>query len=124
MRNMSFALTTKQILNQTKTVTRRDGWRFLKPGDLIQAVEKGMGLKKGEKVKKLAVLKVVSVRQEPLNEIHKVSNYWREELDKEGFPHFEYPYQFTDMFIKSHKGVRDTTPITRIEFEYVDKGEA
>ena len=49
-RNMSFALTTKQIEDETKDVTRRNGWWFLKPGDQIWAVEKCMGLKKGEKV--------------------------------------------------------------------------
>ena len=47
-RNMSFALTTKQIEDETKDVTRRNGWWFLKPGDQIWAVEKCMGLKKGE----------------------------------------------------------------------------
>lgn len=35
MRNMSFALTTKQIINRTKTITRRFGWWFLRPGDKI-----------------------------------------------------------------------------------------
>lgn len=49
MRRMSFMLTKEQVLNQTKDVTRRNGWAFLKPGDLIQPVEKCMGLKKGEK---------------------------------------------------------------------------
>ena len=52
MRNMSFTMTTRQIKNRSTTMTRRFGWWFLKPGDRIQAVEKGMGLKKGEKVKK------------------------------------------------------------------------
>ena len=32
-RNMSFTLTTWQIREQTKTVTRRKGWQFLKPGE-------------------------------------------------------------------------------------------
>lgn len=39
MRNMSFALTTPQILNRSKTVTRRAGWSFLKPGDIVCAVQ-------------------------------------------------------------------------------------
>lgn len=38
MRRMSFMLTRKQVLDQTKDVTRRNGWAFLKPGDLIQPV--------------------------------------------------------------------------------------
>ena len=67
MRNMSFALTTEQIRARTKTVTRRLGWEFLKPGDLVQAVVKCQGLKKGEKVEPLAELRIVAVRRESLN---------------------------------------------------------
>lgn len=119
MRNMSFILTTAQILNQTKTVTRRDGWRFLNEGDLIQAVEKSQGLKKGEKVKKLATLRIVSIQQEPLIELLKANDYWRGELIKEGFPHLETPSEFVDMFLKSHNSVDVNTPLTRIEFVYV-----
>jgi hypothetical protein len=37
MRNMSFFLTTAQFLDGTKDVTRRKGWRFLKPGDRFMA---------------------------------------------------------------------------------------
>lgn len=50
MRNISFALTTPQFKSRSKDVTRRIGWWFLKPGDVVMGVEKGMGLKKGEKV--------------------------------------------------------------------------
>lgn len=57
MRNMSFMLTPDQILNQTKTVTRRLGWATLKPGTLVRAVRKCQGLKKGEKIEALAVLR-------------------------------------------------------------------
>lgn len=52
MRNISFALTTEQIRNQTKTVTRRVGWANLKPGTLLQPIEKGQGLKKGDRARK------------------------------------------------------------------------
>lgn len=45
-RNMSFAMTTDQIREQSKTVTRRFGWWFLKSGDVVCGVEKAMGLKK------------------------------------------------------------------------------
>lgn len=44
-RNISFALTTPQFRARTKWVTRRLGWLFLKPGDTLMGVEKGMGLK-------------------------------------------------------------------------------
>lgn len=33
-RNMSFMLTVEQYRNQTKTVTRRNGWRFSKVDDI------------------------------------------------------------------------------------------
>ena len=46
MRNLSFALTTRQMRDRSKTVTRRRGdyyARVLKPGDLVCAVEKSQG---------------------------------------------------------------------------------
>jgi len=42
MRNMSFSMTTPQFKTRTKTVTRRLGWWFIQPGDLVYGVEKGM----------------------------------------------------------------------------------
>jgi hypothetical protein len=45
--NMSFSLTTQQARDKTKDVTRRLGWWFLEPGDIVQQVEKARGLKKG-----------------------------------------------------------------------------
>lgn len=48
-RNMSFALTMKQINDRSKTITRRLGWWFLKVGDEVNAVNKVMGFKKGER---------------------------------------------------------------------------
>lgn len=134
MRNMSFALTTTQILARTKTVTRRTGWAFLKAGDFIQAVEKGMGLKKGEKAHKLAVLRVVDVRTERLDAIT------ADDVAREGFPGWT-PEQFVEMFCASHSipdrrqgpprnRYRPPFPclpcdeVTRIEFEYVDSDAA
>lgn len=67
MRHMSFALTTEQVRARTKTVTRRVRWLFAKPGDIVQPVVKGQGLKKGETVEKIgAPIRFVSVRREPL----------------------------------------------------------
>lgn len=64
MRNMSFALTTDQFLAGTKTVTRRLGWKFLKPGDRVMACEKCMGLRKGEKIRRLGEIEIVSVKRD------------------------------------------------------------
>lgn len=111
MRQMSFALTTPQILDRSKTVTRRLGWTFLKPGDRVQAIEKGQGLKKGEHVRKLAVLRICSVRQEPLNRIY------ADDVLREGFPAMHWS-DFVRMFCRSHKGCTPSTVVTRIEFEY------
>ncbi|WP_231740854.1 ASCH domain-containing protein [Thalassoglobus neptunius] len=108
-------LTQKQVEDRTKTVTRRVGWWFLKPGDLVTAVDKGMGLKKGQKSKRLASIRIVDVREERLNQIT------REDVVKEGFPGMS-PAEFVSMFCSHMKGERDQK-VNRIEFEYLD-GEA
>lgn len=113
MRHMSFALTTPQILARTKTVTRRVGWRSLQSGDLIQAIEKGQGLKKGAKVRKLAVLRIVDVRLEAIGEVT------AREVILEGFPEMSRA-QFIGMFMATHGLSFMSQNVTRIEFEYVD----
>lgn len=117
MRLMSFALTTPQVRARTKTVTRRLGWTTLKPGDLLQPVEKVMGFKPGEKVKRVGKpIRIVSVRREPLGDLEA---YGRDELAREGFPKMS-PLEFITMFSQANKGCNGGTPVTRIEFEYVD----
>jgi hypothetical protein len=112
MRNISFALTKDQIRNQTKTVTRRNGWLFLKVGDLLQPVEKGQGIKKGEKVVKLGdPIEIVSIRTEPLQAITD------EDVAREGFPAMT-AQEFIDFYCKANR----TNPhykVTRIEFKYI-----
>ena len=110
-RNMSFAITTDQIRAKTKTVTRRFGWWFLKPGDVVRGVEKSMGLKKGEKIKPLAMVRIVSTRAEPLNEIT------QDDVIREGFPDWT-PSQFIKMLVDHYK-VDPSTTVNRIEFEYL-----
>jgi hypothetical protein len=112
-RNMSFMLTTEQVRNKTKTVTRRLGWWNLKEGDIVNACVKCMGLKKGEKVEKICQIRIKNVRKERINQITD------SDLIKEGFPDWNR-YQFIKMFLDSHKcktGV--VTPVNRIEFEYL-----
>jgi hypothetical protein len=113
MRNMSFMLTTQQILDRSKTVTRRVGWLSLKPGALLRAVEKGMGLKKGEHVVELGAIRVVDVRREPLCAM------LADDCAREGFPEMTVD-EFVAMFCRTHKGCTPYTRITRIEFEHVD----
>ncbi len=117
MRNISFSLTTEQFKARTKTVTRRLGWKNLKPGEVLMGCEKCMGLKPGEKINRLGRIRVVSVRQERLYELLNPS-YGQEEVHKEGFPEVSWE-DFAAMFIMNMKCELSTT-VTRIEFEYLD----
>ena len=110
-RNMSFSITTDQIRNKTKTVTRRLGWRFLKPGDIVNAVEKAMGLKKGEKIKRICQLRILSVYDVWLDYITP------EDVVREGFPDWN-PQDFIDMFCRHNKCQRNIK-VNRIKFEYL-----
>jgi len=108
---MSFALTERQLLDGTKTVTRRLGWLTLKPGDELLAVNKAMGLRKGEKSRALARIRVISVMREPLDTITPL------ECAAEGFPGMP-PSEFVEMFCAAHaKRCTPTTLVTRIKFE-------
>jgi hypothetical protein len=118
MRRMAFSHTSPQILDRSKTVTRRTGWRYLKPGDLIEAVEKSRGLKKGERVRALGVLKVVSVRYEPQSKLVTDAHYAEDELPREGFPCWSRD-DFIAMFLRVNALKSTAVTVTRIEFEYV-----
>lgn len=60
-RLMSVAFTEEAVVSRRKTVTRRKGWTFLKPGDRLTLCRKVMGRKKGEPLVRLAEVEVVSV---------------------------------------------------------------
>ena len=115
MRNISFFLTTLQFLSGEKTVTRRNGWKFLigQTGVHLMAVEKGQGLKKGEKIKRLGEIEVIEARLEPLIEIF---NY-PDDCCREGFPELT-PGQFIRFYCK-HNGCHADQEITRIEFRRI-----
>lgn len=115
MRQISFHLTTEQIRNRTKTVTRRIGWNNVKPGELLQAIVKGQGIPKGGHVEKLCVIKVESVKRETLCMM--VLDYKSDETAKEGFPHLT-TQEFVTMFVKEMK-CPWIQQVTRIEFSYV-----
>lgn len=108
----SFALTTPQILNRTKRVTRRSGKREYIAGQHFWAVDKIMGFKKGEHPNRLALLRVVSSRWEPLDSITV------QECVLEGFPDYG-PADFTAMYCRANKVGHDSL-VQRIEFCYVD----
>lgn len=105
--HMSFKLTTDQILDRSKTVTRRLGWERLKPGALLLAVDRV----RSPDWKRLGLIRVVSVRTEPLAAIT------AEDCAREGFPEMS-PAEFVAMFCES-MGCTPETTVRRIEFEYV-----
>lgn len=108
---MSFALTEQQVINQTKMVTRRMGWAFLRPGDLVQPVRKCMGLKKGEKQVKIGPpIEIISVRRESLMSIT------HEDVALEGFPNMGKTAFVT--FFAQHNKCHLADEITRIAFVY------
>ena len=134
MRMMSFALTERQLMDGSKTVTRRTGWANLRPGERLLAVRKAMGLKAGEKAVALCEVEVVSVRRERLDAITPA------EVIAEGFPEWTNdPASFMRMFCKhmrvpagevvgTLKDVRmrpmtGADLVTRIEFRVVPGSE-
>ena len=111
--NMSFFITQEQIRNKTKTVTRRLGWNFLRPGDIVNACEKCQGLGKGGKIIKICQIKIINTWKEELCEITQT------DVIKEGFP-FMTITEFVEMFIKEIKPKHGhRTKVNRIEFEYI-----
>lgn len=97
MRNISFALTTAQIRDRSKTVTRRAGWTFLKAGALLQPVVNSQGLRKGQQVETIGgPIRIVDVRRERLDAITQQDVY------REGFLGLER-VAFIDMFCRTHR---------------------
>jgi hypothetical protein len=112
MRSMSFSLTEPQLRDGTKDVTRRQGWKNLKPGDRFRAVQKAMGLKKGEKQVVICALECVS------NDAVRLDTITKRDVVREGFPDMT-PRQFVKMFCESHKGCKPGDEVQRIVFKRV-----
>lgn len=135
-RRMSVAMTTQQVLDRTKTVTRRKGWwldkhgrPLVKPGDHLILVDRVMGFKKGERATVLAEVEVVSVRREQLS----VLSDWCgdeehleqcAELRREGFdPARIGPAAFVHRYFVVAQGMSVDDMVTRIEWRYLDAGD-
>ena len=106
-RRMSCAITVDAVRTRTKTETRRhvDSWRTLTAGDRLTLIEKGMGLKKGDRQVKLADVVVTNVRVEPL------SAMTEEACTAEGFPGWTVE-RFAAMWLSSHGYHAATDPST------------
>lgn len=113
---MSFALTTEQVRRRQKTVTRRNGWRFAKVGDVVQPVIKCQGIPKGGHVEKIGgPIRFVEVWHERLNTITSA------EVRREGFPTLSRR-GFVALYLEANGGPRDQL-VTRIRFEYLEAHE-
>lgn len=113
-RLMSVSLTEQAVVDRRKTVTRRLGWKFLKPGDTLTLCRKVMGRKPGEPLVRLAEVEVVDVKREPLSHI----GYRPNDPAAEGFPDWE-PSYFVEMFC-AWMNVLPNTEVTRIEWRYLE----
>jgi hypothetical protein len=138
MRNISFSETTAKFRAHRKHITRRFSlrpnsfWKNLKPNEHLMGIEKGQGLKKGEKVVRLEEITILQVNREPLDEI--INNPIRgtpenirliyepvrgrrpTETTLEGFPELS-PRSFVNFFCAMNN-CGPGTEITRILFDY------
>ena len=108
---MSVALTDEAVTARTKTVTRRLGWCFLKPGDRLTLCRKVMGRRPGEVLHRLADVEVVDVRRERLDAIT------ADDVTAEGFPDMT-PAQFVSFFT-AHMRCPADAQVTRIQWRYL-----
>ena len=112
-RLMSFAKTADQLAAGEKTVTRRDGWRDLKPGTVLKAVDRSPRSGKGFQL--LCHIEVTSVRCERLGDITP------DDLVLEGFPQME-PEDFVELYCAPRAPEPDRE-VTRIEFRRAEEDE-
>ena len=110
-RLMSVALTTEQVRNRTKTVTRRTGWLMLKAGDELTLCPKARGRRQGEPLERIVTVTVTSVRRERLDAVTPA------DVAAEGFPQMS-PEQFVRFFCGTHPDIAPGSVITRIEWRY------
>lgn len=126
-RLMSVAMTADAVLGRRKTVTRRKGWTFVRPGDRITLCRKVRGRKPGEPIERLADVEVVSVRRESLRRLidpyPHAPWYGSREVEREGFPGME-PRTFAKRFFLDAQGMALDDEVTRIEWRYLDGEES
>lgn len=123
-RLMSVAFTEDAVRERRKTVTRRKGWTFLKPGDRLTLCRKVMGRKADEPLVRVAEVEVVSVRRERLDFLTWARGttrreYGEREVAREGFPGMD-PSEFVRRFFVDAQGMAPDDDVTRIEWRYLD----
>jgi hypothetical protein len=120
---MSVAFTEQAVRDRTKTVTRRKGWLFAKPGDRITLCRKVMGRRKGEPLERIVDVEIVSVRREALSLLtataYGIPVYGLREVRLEGFEGMR-PGAFVQQFFIDAQGMKPEDLVTRIEWRYLD----
>lgn len=118
-RLMSVAYTEAAVLDRTKTVTRRLGWRHAEPGQRVVLCRKVMGRKAGEPLHRLVVVQFEDVRRERLDLMLTERTYGLAECDREGFPELN-PESFLHTYFTKAQGVELDTEVTRIRWSYLE----
>lgn len=113
MKRMSFAATTAQMYDRSKTVTRRTlgTWADLAPGDTVMAIEKGMGLAKGERQKCIHAIEILANDPIPLLPLTAT------EVAAEGFPDRSPEWFIAEVWTKLH-GPETDIEVQRLEFRH------
>lgn len=114
-RLMSVFYTQDAVRARQKTVTRRLGWRFAKPGDRVTLCVKVRGRRRGESLQRLAEVEIVSVRREALNDIRPG------DIIREGFASSAGYAADRERFMRAfaRMGAGPDTEVTRIEWRYL-----
>lgn len=123
-RLMSVAFTEQAVRERAKTVTRRKGWMFAKPGDRLTLCRKVMGRKSGDPLVRICDVEVVSVRREPLRAMLDDLDYGFAETEREGM-HVQdaaaiFPSVFVERYFERAQGMSSDDEVTRIEWRYLD----
>lgn len=131
-RLMAVSLTEASVMDRTKTVTRRLGWRHLRPGDRLTLCRKVMGRRRAdgtvEPLVRLAEVEVVDVRRDKLwaitdDEIAReavLDQPWVEVYVDSGQPTPQaWVWWYCEQF-----GVQPDAEVTRIEWRYLDSEAA
>lgn len=125
---MSVALTEQSVVDRTKTVTRRPGWRFAQPGMRLTLCRKVMGRRRPdgtvEPLVRLAEVEIVSARRERVWDITD-EDIAREAVDPGLFEEID-----TDTGLPTETAwvawfceqmsCRPDDEVTRIEWRYLD----
>lgn len=114
-KRVSFFMTQVQFCEGTKDVTRRLGMANAKPGEIYTGIQKGQGLKKGERQVVFHDFEIVSNRPERVDAIDQA------DVIREGFPDMT-PAEFVDMFCRAN-GCTPDQVVNRIEFRHLFEWE-